>query len=98
MRTEAVLLIGRNCFGMWWAGTELNRRRQPFQGCALPPELPGHPEALPPASCVTLSTHRPGTPRRLKVTERRGQSNVVRQWNSKIIAMADGFAQCGRKS
>jgi hypothetical protein len=20
----------------------LNRRRQPFQGCALPPELPGH--------------------------------------------------------
>src|ERR1700677_287035 len=42
MRTEAVLLIGRNCFGMWWPGTELNRRRQPFQGCALPPELPGH--------------------------------------------------------
>src|SRR5207244_7239606 len=24
-----------------WPGTELNRRRQPFQGCALPPELPG---------------------------------------------------------
>ena len=23
-------------------GTELNRRRQPFQGCALPPELPRH--------------------------------------------------------
>ena len=21
----------------------MNRRRQPFQGCALPPELPGHP-------------------------------------------------------
>src|SRR6202167_5686459 len=42
MRTEAVLLIGRNCYGMWWPGTELNRRRQPFQGCALPPELPGH--------------------------------------------------------
>ena len=31
-----------NCFEMWWPGTELNRRRQPFQGCALPPELPGH--------------------------------------------------------
>src|ERR1700675_2918098 len=29
-------------FEMWWPGTELNRRRQPFQGCALPPELPGH--------------------------------------------------------
>src|ERR1022692_1470014 len=42
MRTEAFLLIGRNCFEMWWPGTELNRRRQPFQGCALPPELPGH--------------------------------------------------------
>src|SRR6266550_3431869 len=27
---------------VWWPGTELNRRRQPFQGCALPPELPGH--------------------------------------------------------
>jgi hypothetical protein len=24
----------------WCRGTELNRRRQPFQGCALPPELP----------------------------------------------------------
>jgi hypothetical protein len=31
-----------NRFEMWWPGTELNRRRQPFQGCALPPELPGH--------------------------------------------------------
>ena len=27
---------------MWWPGTESNRRRQPFQGCALPAELPGH--------------------------------------------------------
>src|ERR1700678_4387210 len=26
----------------WWPGRELNPRRQPFQGCALPPELPGH--------------------------------------------------------
>jgi hypothetical protein len=26
---------------MWWPGTESNRRRQPFQGCALPTELPG---------------------------------------------------------
>ena len=30
------------CLKRWWPGTELNRRRQPFQGCALPPELPGH--------------------------------------------------------
>ena len=28
------------------AQAELNRRRQPFQGCALPTELPGHPPAL----------------------------------------------------
>jgi hypothetical protein len=26
---------------LWWPGTESNRRRQPFQGCALPAELPG---------------------------------------------------------
>src|SRR5499427_3885831 len=26
---------------LWWPGTESNRRRQPFQGCALPTELPG---------------------------------------------------------
>ena len=31
-----------NLLKRWWPGTELNRRRQPFQGCALPPELPGH--------------------------------------------------------
>ena len=31
-----------NLLKKWWPGTELNRRRQPFQGCALPPELPGH--------------------------------------------------------
>src|SRR5207245_4560139 len=26
----------------WWAGTGLNRRRQDFQSCALPTELPAH--------------------------------------------------------
>jgi hypothetical protein len=35
-------LFATKYFEMWWPGTELNRRRQPFQGCALPPELPGH--------------------------------------------------------
>jgi hypothetical protein len=34
--------MGAKGFEMWWPGTELNRRRQPFQGCALPAELPGH--------------------------------------------------------
>ena len=36
------LRISLNSLKTWWPGTELNRRRQPFQGCALPPELPGH--------------------------------------------------------
>ncbi len=31
----------------WWPGTESNRRRQPFQGCALPAELPGQLGKLP---------------------------------------------------
>jgi hypothetical protein len=34
-------LVAAKTFGMWWPGTESNRRRQPFQGCALPAELPG---------------------------------------------------------
>ncbi len=25
----------------WWPGTESNRRHKPFQGSALPTELPG---------------------------------------------------------
>ena len=43
----------------WWPGTELNRRRQPFQGCALPPELPGHVSkpALRVAGCEDCSLH-----------------------------------------
>ena len=44
-----------NCFRLWWPGTELNRRRQPFQGCALPPELPGH---FLPTSCLHRSVHK----------------------------------------
>src|SRR5215467_5321442 len=31
----------RKLLATWWPGTESNRRRQPFQGCALPTELPG---------------------------------------------------------
>jgi hypothetical protein len=29
---------------LWWPGTDLNRRRRPFQGRALPTELPGRSE------------------------------------------------------
>src|SRR3954464_4674349 len=39
---EGALTVSPNSLKSWWPGTELNRRRQPFQGCALPPELPGH--------------------------------------------------------
>ena len=49
MRTKSgpgIIAALTKCFKMWWPGTELNRRRQPFQGCALPPELPGHAFAL----------------------------------------------------
>jgi hypothetical protein len=35
VRTEAILLIRSKCFEMWWPGTELNRRRQPFQGYVM---------------------------------------------------------------
>src|SRR5271155_624557 len=35
----------RKCLKKWWPGTESNRRRQPFQGCALPTELPGRNSA-----------------------------------------------------
>ena len=34
--------VMRKSLKTWWPGRELNPRRQPFQGCALPPELPGH--------------------------------------------------------
>src|SRR5215470_5353890 len=44
----------------WWPGTELNRRRQPFQGCVLPFELSGYCsdhsrfQTLGASECVTL--------------------------------------------
>ena len=42
LAVEEGLTISPKSLKTWWPGTELNRRRQPFQGCALPPELPGH--------------------------------------------------------
>src|SRR5580698_10264632 len=47
--TKAAERAMLSCEKTWWPGTELNRRRQPFQGCALPPELPGHVPK--PAAC-----------------------------------------------
>lgn len=34
------IVMGRR-EGKWWPETDSNRRRQPFQGCALPTELSG---------------------------------------------------------
>ena len=63
MRTESGLggqvAIPLSSLKMRWPGTELNRRRQPFQGCALPPELPGHtskPAHLPRATRIVRFT------------------------------------------
>jgi len=35
--SHGVEILGQhsNCFEMWWPGTELNRRRQPFQNAAF---------------------------------------------------------------
>ena len=38
---ETEVLMACKLVKTWWPGTESNRRRQPFQGCALPAELPG---------------------------------------------------------
>ena len=60
-KIEAVVLLLRtsrissNRLKTWWPGTELNRRRQPFQGCALPPELPGHVSRPAAWACEDLS-------------------------------------------
>ena len=75
----------RNLLKVWWPGTELNRRRQPFQGCALPPELPGH------ACSSTTSLPRPWNESGGDTEER-----AVENWNrgaSLIIAMGLQFAQ-----
>src|SRR3984957_6964042 len=56
---ERALTISPNSLKTWWPGRELNPRRQPFQGCALPPELPGHVSkpALRVAGCEDCSLH-----------------------------------------
>ncbi len=71
------LLIG------WWPGTESNRRRQPFQGCALPSELPGHPLGK---TVPALPRRTPWSAARAAVTEGKGESKA-------IITMAREIAQ-----
>src|ERR1700732_2367156 len=73
----------------WWPGTELNRRRQPFQGCALPPELPGHVwlTACLPARLVW----RARTWTELPVNS--GSQDAGSVWNSHDYSNGVGFAQ-----
>jgi hypothetical protein len=39
--------VSKRLIDIWCRGTELNCRHQPFQGCALPTELPRHAGRLP---------------------------------------------------
>ena len=43
---------------MWCRGTELNCRHQPFQGCALPTELPRHEPRQVERRRVTVSSEK----------------------------------------
>ena len=54
-----MLLAVAKLFRVWWPGTESNRRRQPFQGCALPTELPGRESSciLPDPTCCCAMAH-----------------------------------------
>jgi hypothetical protein len=62
LAVDAGLTISRNSLKTCWPGTESNRRRQPFQGCALPMaifverapmRMAGATGLEPAASCVT---------------------------------------------
>src|ERR1700678_4304239 len=57
-----ISVLCRQVLKMWWPGTELNRRRQPFQGCALPPELPGHFSSAHPARVLSQIEAQPTWP------------------------------------
>ena len=73
-----------NLFRMWWPGTELNRRRQPFQGCALPPELPGHARTR---YCCQHFAVAEGTLRLGGNAGNRRQANTGRSETAPIIAI-----------
>jgi hypothetical protein len=88
MRTEEVFLPAVKCFEMWWPGTELNRRRQPFQGCALPPELPGH------ISRPLIVSF--GRKERLCVWDADWQSHYSEEWNAVDYSNHPRFPQCVR--
>src|SRR5579864_3000939 len=72
----------------WWPGTELNRRRQPFQGCALPPELPGHiPLAL--RTCIAWNTS--------EIRRTRHARDVIRGDSVTIITTASVSLNAARR-
>src|ERR1700730_14448094 len=75
---------------MWWPGTELNRRRQPFQGCALPPELPGHVLAHGLSAGNVRLVWQAKTWTELPVNARQDAGSV---WNRHDYSNGDQFAQ-----
>ena len=80
----------RKLLKVWWPGTESNRRRQPFQGCALPPELPGHVRAAPlPDGCELWAT-----PTLANMPGIAGSRNAGSVWNSPDYNNQVGFPQC----
>src|SRR5215468_7326151 len=84
---------------MWWPGTELNRRRQPFQGCALPPELPGHVPRTAAVGLRGLSTSAalvggPATGKSRKVC---GTLSIITTGSLSLNVAVDPNAACRRR-
>ena len=75
----------------WWPGTELNRRRQPFQGCALPPELPGHVLAHSLSADTVLLVWQARTRTELPVNS--GSQDAGSVWNRHDYSNGVKFAQ-----
>ena len=70
----------------------MNRRRQPFQGCALPPELPGHfcrstAEGLRVVGYAMLGG----------IAGNRGLLQCGSLWNSPDYSNQAGFPQCEQR-
>ena len=79
--------------GEWWPGTESNRRRRPFQGRALPAELPGHL----PADPMSQKARRRGVPSPAEPQEVRSQDEPSEKASgtcgTRIIATPTGVPQ-----
>src|SRR5207253_5316764 len=67
--------------GTWCRGTELNCRHQPFQGCALPTELPRHGSGQEERGTVTGSSEK----------NQAAWSVTFREPPKQIVAEREGF-------